>query len=169
MKTFALLMAKVQLVLAGISVILMMVNITLDVAGSKLFGIGAPSTLELVSYYYMIAVVFLPLAEIEMRREYLIVDLFVDIAPTWLWRCSEVLRTAATITALSFLAWLTLGSALKSYQTGELILSAHVIHIWPTRFILPVAFAAAALVAACELLAVLGQDARAGRPVEERG
>ena len=162
-------LANVQLFLSGVAVVLMMANITVDVLGSKLFSTGVPATLEMVSYYYMIAVVFLPLAAIELKREYLIVDLFMDLAPAGLRRCSELLRVAATVTAYGFLTWLTLTSALKSYRTGELVLSAEVIHIWPARFILPLAFAVATLVAAGEIAAILGRVRTVGRPVAEHG
>lgn len=162
-------LARVQLFLSGAGVVLMMANITLDVLGARLFGAGVPVTLELVSYYYMMAAVFLPLAAVELEREYLIVDLFMDQAPDWARHCSEVLRLLATTAVFAFLAWLTLESALKSYRIGELVVSAQVVHIWPARFILPASFAAAALVAADGLIAVLARRRPAGGPVPEHG
>ncbi|HEV7371611.1 TRAP transporter small permease [Arenibaculum sp.] len=153
-------LANVQLFLSGAGIVLMMVNISLDVLGTGLFGVGVPVTIELVTYYYMIMAVFLPLAAVEAKREYLIVDLFMDRAPEGLRRCSEMLRALATAAVFALLSWLTLMSALKSYRTGELVLSALTVHVWPARFILPAAFAAAALVAAGDLLALVRQPGR---------
>lgn len=168
MTAWAARLARVQLFLSGAGIVLMMVNITLDVLGTGLFGMGVPATLEFVTYYYMTMAVFLPLAAVELKREYLVVDLFMDRAPAWLRRWSEIGRTLATAAVFSFLAWLTALGALKSYRTGELVLSAQTVHIWPARFVLPAAFAAAALIAANDLLAALSRMRRR-QPAPEHG
>ena len=62
--------------IAGIATILMMLHVTVDVAGRQLFGHPLTGTVEIVSAYNMIALAFLPLALIARERGHIIVELF---------------------------------------------------------------------------------------------
>ena len=60
----------------GFVIILLMLHITADVAGKYFFNRPIIGTLEIVSRYYMVAVVFLPLAYVQIRRQHLTVEMF---------------------------------------------------------------------------------------------
>ena len=61
------LLSFVFMAIAAIALTLMMGHVTVDVAGKYLLNAPVPVTLEMVSNYYMVAVVFLPLAAAERR------------------------------------------------------------------------------------------------------
>ena len=83
---------------------LMMFHITFDVIGKYLFNAPLPATLEIVSHYYMVVVVFLPLAMVEKRDAHISVEVLtqnfsdrwqkVILAATWI--LSGVFFTALT-------------------------------------------------------------------------
>jgi TRAP-type C4-dicarboxylate transport system permease small subunit len=56
--------------------VVMMVHVTLDVAGRNLFNAPIVGTIEIVSAYYMAPLAFLPLAIITRERGHIIVELF---------------------------------------------------------------------------------------------
>ena len=61
---------------ASLCLVVMMLQICLDVGGRYLFGAPMPSTLEIVSDWWMPALIFLPLLNVEWRNENIAVDLF---------------------------------------------------------------------------------------------
>lgn len=67
--------------LAGLALILMVIQINLDVLGRYLFNSPLPATVETVSAYFMVATVFLPLARIEMSDGHISVDLLTQFLP----------------------------------------------------------------------------------------
>lgn len=52
--------SAVLMVVGSIALMLMMVHVTVDVVGKFVFSQPVPMTLEIVSNYYIVAVVFLP-------------------------------------------------------------------------------------------------------------
>ena len=74
--------AKSAMVLATLFLVLMALHVSLDVGLRYLFGKSFTGTLEFVSFYYMVAVVFLPLAYVELQREHISVDVLVGRLPS---------------------------------------------------------------------------------------
>ncbi len=66
----------ILMAIGGVVIILLMLHITADVAGKYFFNTPIIGTLEIVSRYYMVAVVFLPLAFVQIRRQHLTVEMF---------------------------------------------------------------------------------------------
>ena len=58
---------------------LMMVHVTLDVILSQFIAEPLPGTVDYVSYYYMVGLVFLPLPFVEYTNEHIKVDLIHDL------------------------------------------------------------------------------------------
>ncbi len=68
--------------IGGIIVVLMMLQVSLDVMAKYILHKPIPSTLEIVSAYYMVALVFLPLGAVTRDHEHLEVELFTQhLAP----------------------------------------------------------------------------------------
>ena len=67
--------------LASAMMVLMMLHITLDVAARYFFNGQIVGTLEVVSFYYMVALVFLAFGFVELKHENIRVDLFVQMMP----------------------------------------------------------------------------------------
>ena len=125
--------------------VLMMLHVAADVAVRALFNSQIIGTLETVSYYHMILVVFLPLAYVERSAQNIRVDLFAQLMPKWV---QFILFQFACLLGLIYFGILTYQSfldAVRSTERMETIMSNFLFYIWPARWALPIGFAAAAL------------------------
>ena len=123
--------------IAGVALVAMMVHINLDVLGRFLFNAPLPMTIEVVSAYYMVAVVFLPLAAIEWRDGHISVEIvtqFIGEGPQRLLLAITGLLAAAYFVAIAWRTWLV---ALEKYAVGEFLTGVMALSIWPTRFLVP--------------------------------
>ncbi len=127
--------------LAGTMLVLMMLHITLDVGVRYFFNGQIVGTLEVVSFYYMVALVFLALGHVEFQNENIRVDLFAQMMPhrvqLWLYMLSCVLG----LIFFGMLFWQTLADAIRATQRGEEAMANFDFIIWPARWALPVGFA----------------------------
>ena len=89
--------------LAGVALNLMMLHIAADVVARYIFNSPLHGTVEIVSAYYMVAVVFLPLAMIERSNGHIVVELVTQHLPR---RGQDVLiGIIALVSALYFSAF----------------------------------------------------------------
>ena len=96
----------------------MMLHISADALSRWLFTRPFAGTLEIVSHYYMVAVVFLPLALVQRMREHIRVDI---LARVWGPRTLVVLDTVATALVTAFaaaFAWASVETALHQTRRG---------------------------------------------------
>ncbi|SFI97651.1 TRAP transporter small permease subunit [Albimonas pacifica] len=138
--------SAVVMALAAVALILMMLMVTLDVAGKYLFVAPVPVTLEMVSNYYMVAVVFLPLAAVELTGGHIHVELIHARLPRV---GRRILDIAAHALACLFFTMLTAYGwevAVKKFEVGEFLMGQYSLIIWPSRFLVPLG---------CGLIAVL--------------
>lgn len=160
---------KLLMWIGCLAVVLMALHVTGDVLRRSLFNQGFLGTTEIVSFYYMVAVVCLPLAWVERRDEHINVEiLFLKLPPAG----KRVLLAFSSLCSGAFFAVFTYRSwldALSAYSTGETMMGYAEIVIWPARFILPVSFALVVVVCVGQLARAFrpGSDAGADRPPEE--
>jgi TRAP-type C4-dicarboxylate transport system permease small subunit len=124
--------------IGGIMLIFMMLHIAADVIARYVFNAPLHGTVEIVSAYYMVAVVFLPLAMIERGNGHIVVELVSQRFPR---RVQDILiGVVALASALYFsaFAWQTWSDAIQKFAVGEQALGTVAITVWPTRFYLPV-------------------------------
>lgn len=139
---------------AALAALLMMLQVVADVVAKYFFGSAIDGTEEVVSYYYMIAVVVLPLATVELKNEHVSVDVLYDLfSPTFRAVC-DVLARCLSFVLFTVLGYQSLLQALNSYSVGEMSMGAASIIIWPPRFFLPIGFFLVALVALIRIFAV---------------
>ena len=126
--------------------ILMMLHIVIDVAGKYLLNAPIPGTIEIVSAYYMVGVLFLPLGEVARRRDHIYVELFTrGLSPRALTRLDRAIAFVGAA-SMGLVAWLTTLEAIDKTQRGEMWETADsLITIWPSRWILPVGAAVMAI------------------------
>lgn len=143
------------LMVAGcLFLLLMMLHVSADVILRFVVNEPIIGTLETVSYYYMVLAVFLPLASVERAGEHIRVDLFVQLMPRWLQLGLYLMGCVIGLAYFGVLAWQGYVDALRSTERLETIMSNFLFYIWPSRWALPVGFAAV-------VLAVLANMARA--------
>lgn len=123
--------------IAGLTTIAMMIHITVD-SVLRLFNVPILGTLEIVSAYYMVAAVFLPIAVVELYQESISVDTIYQYLPRTLkFVCMVVVFVASAIVYL-MLAWTSWGDSVRSFQVKEVVMGTVPIIIWPSRFLMPV-------------------------------
>lgn len=148
-------LASLLAVVAGLSLVVMMVHVSLDVLLKYFFKLPIPGTAEVVASYYMIGTVFLPLAYIEVHNRPIVVELFYDRMPRALQAPLDVLGTLASLAFYAFLTWQSMKIALVSLENREYVDGLWKVVVWPSRFIIPVGLtiACAALLMRLALMA----------------
>lgn len=123
--------------IASIVLLTMMLHVTADVLSKLFFNYPIKGTLEIVSYYYMVSAVFLPIALVEMRRSSVQVDALFNLAsePVRVALMALVLLISAAVYA--GLVAITLPDALRAFARSEVVMGPVPVPIWPARFILP--------------------------------
>lgn len=137
--------ARGQLTLAALAICAILLAISLDVALRTLFQAPLTGTMEVVSFYCMIPVVFLPVMLLELRGEHIETDLFYRLFPDALKRLSIVISALLSIGIYGLLTYITIEQAISSTSRGEVSMGVNLMPIWPVRWILPFAFATSAL------------------------
>jgi len=148
-------LTNLLLYLAAAALVLMMLHVSLDVAGKYFFGRPIAGTAEVVAGYYMIAAVFLPLAHMELTNQPIVADLLYRMAPE---RARFGLLVAAYVASFflyALLAWYSLGVAINSYEIGEYVVAFGKVIVWPSKFFLPLGLAVACLALVLKIVEVL--------------
>lgn len=119
----------------------MMIHITIDVTGRVLFNHPLIGTIEISSYYYMVAVSYLPLAYVTRNEGQIIVELFTrNLSRPRLLKL-DIAVHIVTIAYLAVFTWQTAVMALEQTKAGEIWEMADTfLDIWPGRWLLPISF-----------------------------
>ena len=157
------------MVVAGVFIVLMMIHVTLDVMMKYFFNAPIEGTIETVSYYYMVSIVFLPLALVELRSEHIYVDLFVrrfsDRSQMWIY----LFGCLAGIVYFGGMTYQTFIDAIKATAQQETVMSNYLFYVWPSRWALPVGMLTIVLALAINMARAwqLQKPVEAEKPQEE--
>ncbi|WP_226627037.1 TRAP transporter small permease subunit [Alloyangia pacifica] len=132
---------RAVMALACAFMLLMMAHITTDVALRYFFDGRLIGTLEIVSYYYMVVIVFLSLGYVELRGEHIRVDLFAKMMPQGVQLALYLLACVLGLVFFGLLFWQSAQDALSATTRAEEAMSNFTFYIWPARWALPVGFA----------------------------
>jgi TRAP-type C4-dicarboxylate transport system permease small subunit len=130
---------------ASLALVAMAFLVTMDVVWDLAFGRPIPNAIEIVSIYLMIAIVFLPMAFVEMRGEHIGADIISQLLRP---RAKTVLRAVVAAVSVGFLlvmVFQTTIDAVEALEKNERIMGTSLLVIWPSRFSLPIGFALFAL------------------------
>jgi TRAP-type C4-dicarboxylate transport system permease small subunit len=123
----------------GAFILLMMVHIVLDVAGRECLSTPIDGTLETVSFYYMVAVTFFPLAYVSHHEGHISVELFTRGLSRPRLAALEAIVWVACLAFVVAFVYETWRAAMTSYANNEMWETADdLITIWPSRFALPI-------------------------------
>lgn len=132
--------------LACLAAFAMMAHVTADVAGRALFGRPLPGTAEIVTTWYMVAVVCLPWAWLAQTGGQLRADVVVRLLPAGPRAWVDMAVRLMVLGYLGLMAWQTGLHALRQTERGEVQQAgALYLPVWPARWLLPVAAGLAAL------------------------
>jgi TRAP-type C4-dicarboxylate transport system permease small subunit len=151
------------MVVAGLAAFLMMTQVCVDVFIRFVLGRQIEATIEIVSAYYMVALVFLPLAYVERSDGHIAADVVVQLLSP---RTQFVLRRLVDVVvliAMSVLCYCSLVEAMNRTIEGELWRSGETfLPIWLSRWLVPIGSGAMALTIVTRLL---GASRRPPQPV----
>lgn len=125
-------------VIGLVAVALMMLHITVDVAGKFLLNTPVPATIALVSNYYMVTVAFLPLAFAETRNSHITVEVLTELFPLRVQRhlySWSYLLSALIYALIAYRSW---NEAVRAQGVGTFIMEQSTKLItWPSYYLLP--------------------------------
>ena len=153
--------------IGALAVILMMLHVTLDVAGKYLFNSPIPGTVAIVSQYYMVAVCFLPLALAERDNAHITVEVLADMLPRRTQNQFGVAWTLLSLILFSLLTWRNwIEAGLKRDLAAFVIEQDYRIPVWPSYYLLPIGTGAMCLVLIHKLVRVV--RSRGTQPTTEK-
>lgn len=126
---------RLYLFVGGVALVLMALHVSLDAIGKYLFSVPIPATLEIVAYYYMPAVVALPLAFVEMKNSHVSVEMVHQLFSPTVQRINLILNGLITAGFLGILTWLAAREAWRKFLIGEFMFGEYPLIIWPGRVI----------------------------------
>ena len=138
--------ALILLIIGGAAIIVMMGHVMIEVLLRTFFNVSIPGTEELVSAYYMIAVVFLPLGYVQRERGHVIVELFTlwlsSRATAWL----DGIVCLVCGAALSVFTYAAFDRAIAMTARGEIWIGMVDVLVWPSRWLMAIGLAVMTLI-----------------------
>lgn len=160
-----------SLALVGaVAIVAMLLHVTVYVVMRHVASAPVPATIEIVSYYYMVAIAFLPIAWAQRRGDMITVEVFESLFPPGVRRWNAALVSLICFGAYGALAYATWTVAMREYTSGSFVISLSVaLPTWPGYFALPAGFGLAALVSLFQAAdaAITGADERESRDIAE--
>jgi len=155
-------LTQILVAVSGVAITLMALHIAADVGGRYLFRAPLPGTVEFVSSYYMVVLVFLPLALVQRNDGHFVAGLFTDhLRPPVKQRLIAVTQLAMAAVA-ALLAWRGVAAAEYATRNGEQVQPGlFIIYTWPGRWLVPLGLALMALQALVNAVRLF-----AGRPLD---
>lgn len=155
-------------VIGSIAITIMMLHISADVLSRWFLGVPIVGTLEYVSFFYMVAVVFLPLGRVQEERGHVIVEVVSNLFPArmnlWVDRGAQLFSLAY----VAFIGWWGWQEAVRSFTRNEVVTIIQTdLPMWPSRLLVPLGLAGMALVILVQLVRSIRDDT--DRPAAERG
>ncbi|MCA2012149.1 TRAP transporter small permease [Cereibacter sphaeroides] len=143
LKAAAILPSRLSTALGVVSVSVMALHISAEVLSRLFLGQSLFGTIEIISYYYMVAASFLPLASAQLQGQMIATDAFSKIVPAVLRPVTDFLGRLVSLATCGMLIWAAWVQALSKTAVNEAIsgLGAPVL-IWPSRWMLVIGLGA---------------------------
>ncbi|HBA34225.1 MAG TPA: TRAP transporter small permease [Gammaproteobacteria bacterium] len=153
--------------LGGVGVFTMMVLVVSDVIGKYVFNHPIPGVLEIVAFYFMTMVAFLPLAIVQKEKGHIVIELFTQkLSP----RGAALLNVPVTLFGLFYMGLYIWGSIKQAIRMTSVNQTADIFNldllIWPTRWILPVSLLLMMIWMVCQMLINLSENATLKKQIE---
>ena len=144
--------SKVFALIGAFIIIAMMLLICTDVVLRNVFRFSFNMTTEVVARYFMVAIAFLPIGWLELRRQMISVELMDFVLPKIVRRAMDFVILIIAALVYGILAYTNWLKAIKEFHSGTLVeLVSWKMPIWHSYFIAPIGFSLA--VVACFIAA----------------
>lgn len=125
--------------IAAISSLLMMLHVTADLVSRFILGAQMEGTIEIVSAYYMVALVFFPLAAIDLRTGHISADVFTNLMSARVRWLSHMFVDLVILVCMGALVWFSAREAYLRTLDGEMWRSGEfLIPVWFSRWFVPI-------------------------------
>ena len=156
--------AHVSMLFGAFLIGLMALHVVLDVTLRYTFNTPLPGTVSFVSFYYMVTVIFVPLAYVQSKREHFFAEIVTSRLPQHIVRLIDAGCLAVMALLLFFLVWCTANYALTMTLAGASVETGFfTIPTWPTRWFVPFGLGLMALYASLQAARLLLTPASADR------
>lgn len=153
------LLERIAIWLAGFSVFAAMLIIVAEIV-FRLFGSFIPGSIEIISYYLIVGIAYLPLGKVERRREMISMDVFSVIAGRRVNAAMDWSNGLASVLVYALLTAASWQFAMSKFAIGTYVnTSTFALITWPGHFIPPVAFGLTALIVLLRLFGLSQGDA----------
>lgn len=164
----------VTMAAASAAVVIMTLHVAAGIVSRTVFGVSLTGTVEIVSYYYMVFIAFLPWAFAQWLREHIAVDALVGVMSARVRFATQLFATIASLVVIGMLAWAMIDLAIRQTALGEHVVSgAADVPVWPARWAAVGGALAMVAVLVVQLIrpsAMADAESRAGvHPDEEAG
>jgi len=132
-----IIVTRTMMVICCAFLVLMMLHVGADILLKILLNSPIMGTLETVSYYYMVSLVFLALPFVELRNEHVSVDLFFQKFPKNLQIIVYVLGTLLAAFYYGVFCYITFRDAVIATTQQETVMANFLFYVWPSRWALP--------------------------------
>ena len=154
--------AGVLLNLGILVAVLMAVHVVADVISKFLFNFPLAGTLEIVAHYYMVGLIFFPLAHVQRGNGHIAAELLTRFLSPRVQAVAACVTFAAMAAFAALLVWRTSIDALRSLEVAEAVqTSGFFVYIFPARWFVPLGLGVmgclAAVQAARSAFAILGR------------
>ena len=133
--------------IAAIAMVAMVVHIIVDAVLRNFFASSAPGTTEFVSFYYMVAVTFLPLAYIQSLRGHVIIEIFTQSLPARVRLIIDGFVALIIAGAAGYFCYAASWKAIAMTEAGEFVIGTILVRTWPARWVVVIGVGLLALIA----------------------
>jgi TRAP-type C4-dicarboxylate transport system permease small subunit len=149
---------------AGMAVVVVMaLHIFCDILAKFLFNQPLAGTLEIVAHYYMVGLVFAPLAYVQHRRGHIAADFAMRVLGTRAQHAVEAVIGLVMALFIGLLVWQSGLAAIRSTAALEFVqTSGYFVYIFVARWFVPIGLAVMGLCALSQAVSSALAAARSG-------
>lgn len=152
-------------IVSGFATLLIILIVTLDVAGRFLFNTPFDGGVE-ASELLMVVLVFFGLAAAQQQRQNYAIELFVRHLPVAGQRIFELFGYVVGLVIVVLLAWPSSKQALSSFERGEAGFGVLPFPLWPARILLAAGLWLLAVQFLCDLYRFFTDRSPPAEPVD---
>jgi TRAP-type C4-dicarboxylate transport system permease small subunit len=123
-----------------LAMLLMAFHVGINIAYRWATGRDIEMTLEIVTYYYMVALVYLPMAFIDRAGGHIVADLFSQFLPRRVVAYMDVVFRVLLAAFFGVLFWVTVRDAVERFGEEAVMSAFGPFEVWPSRWSVPVGF-----------------------------
>ncbi|MBO9421609.1 TRAP transporter small permease [Labrenzia sp. R4_2] len=146
-------LSELAVMISGVVMALMVAHVVLDVSLRYVIGVPLAGTTEIVSRYYMVTLIFLPIAFVQITDQHISASLISDMLSTRSRFLLDCLTSLLMAVFAMLLAWCAGAEALRATEITEQIQTpSYFLPTWPARWIPVLALSLVVIVSVLNLV-----------------